>query len=167
MQDRAQLPWLHRLEDHVDREQVRHPADDHAADGQHPPVREREGDPDDGNPEQQPEDEAEVDDQAQLPLADVAKHAVRQLGPLLHLADDHQLHVEELVDVVADLGGDLAHDVRQLLLHPGVDRLADPRRQVVPEARVLAAHDPLDDIAHVLLEVAMMCSAIRSGSSWR
>ena len=50
----------------------------------------------------------------------------RRLG--LDVADHHQLDVEQLVDVLADLVGDLADDVGQLLLNAGVDRLADPRR---------------------------------------
>ncbi len=50
---------------------------------------------------------------------------------------------------LADLVGDRADDLRELLLHPLVDRLADPRGHVVPEPRVLAFHRPLDDLADV------------------
>ena len=42
-------------------------------------------------------------------------------GVLLDVADDHQLHVEQLVDVLADLVGDLVDDVGQLLLDALVD----------------------------------------------
>src|SRR5262249_36126513 len=54
-----------------------------------------------------------------------------------------------LVDVIADLIGDLADDVRELLLDARVDRLAHARGQVTPQPRVLAPHDPLDHLADV------------------
>ncbi len=38
---------------------------------------------------------------------------------------------------------------RQLLLDAGVDGRAHARRQVVPELRVLALHDPLDHVVDV------------------
>ena len=60
--------------------------------------------------------------------------------------DHHQLHVEELVRVGADLVGDGADESRELLLDAGVDRLAQPRRQVVPELWMLALHDPVDHV---------------------
>ena len=43
-----------------------------------------------------------------------------------------------------------ADDLGQLLLDARVDRLADPRGQVVPEARVLALDRPLDEVADVV-----------------
>ena len=99
-------------------------------------------------------------------LADVLEHLVGELGVRLHVADHHQLRVEDLIDVLGDLvGDDLLDDLGELLLDPGVDRLAHPRRQVVPELGVLALHDPLDHVADVVLGDAVTCSAICSGSS--
>ena len=50
---------------------------------------------------------------------------------------------------VPDRVGHLADDLGQLLLDAGVDALADPRRQVAPQIRMLALHDPLDHVVHV------------------
>ena len=60
-------------------EQVRDPADDHAADRQQPPLGHKCGDEHDRDPEQEAEDEAEVDHQPQLALADVGEHPVGEL----------------------------------------------------------------------------------------
>ena len=54
--------------------------------------------------------------------------------------------------------GDRADDVGQLLLDPLVDRLAHPRRQVVPQLRVLALHDPLDQVADVVARAWRGCA---------
>ena len=147
---RPDLPRLGRLEDHPEGEPVRDVADDHAADREHPPVRQGVGDEDERDAEEEPEEEAEVDDEAQLPLPDLEEDPVPELGVLLDCADHHQLHVEELVDVGADLVGDLVDDVGELLLDPRVDGVAHPLGDVVPEVGVLALHRPLDHLADVV-----------------
>ena len=100
-------------------------------------------------------------------LADVLEHAVGELGVGLEVADDHELRVEDLVDVVGDLlGDDLLTISGSCSLDARVDGLADPRRQVVPELRVLALHDPLDHARGCRAgRRARTCSAIFSGSS--
>ena len=138
------------LVDHPEREPVRDVADQDAADRQQPPRMEDDlGEDRRRDADREAEEEAEVDDEAELLLPDLEEDPVAQLGLLLHPPDHHQLHVEQLLDVVAHLVHDLADERRQLLLHPLVDGLAEPRRQVVPHPRVLALHDPLDDVADV------------------
>jgi hypothetical protein len=68
---------------------------------------------------------------------------VRHRRVLLEAADDHELDVEELVDVGADLPRDVVDYLGELFLHPLVDALPEPAREVAPEGRVLALHDPL------------------------
>ena len=145
------LPRLDRLEDHLDREQVRHVADDHPADRQQPPEARQQHDGEHGHryAEREAEPEPEVDDEPQLLPAHVLVDAVGQLRVLLELPDHHQLDVEQLVDVLAYLVGDVLHDLGKLLLDPLVHGLAELRREVAPELRVLALHDPLDELAHV------------------
>ena len=66
----------------------------------------------------------------------------------------------------ADLVGHRADDVGELLLDPGVDGLAHPRRQVAPQLRVLALAWIRSTSSRMSpREVARMCSAILSGSS--
>ena len=101
-------------------------------------------------------------------LPDVLEDPVGELRVGLDVADHHQLRVEDLVDVVGDLlGDDLARrSPGSCSLDPLVDGLAHPRRQVVPELRVLAFHDPLDDVVDVAAGRGRdPCSAICSGSS--
>ena len=122
------LPRLDRLEDHQHPRAVRRPADDHAADRQHPPVGQRGDDEDHRDPEQEAEEEAEVDHQPQLPAADVLEDPVGELRMRLDVADHHQLHVEELIDVVGDLvGDDLLDDLGQLLPGRGPGRASRTR----------------------------------------
>ena len=147
MLERPDPPRPHRLEDHADAEQVRRVADQHAGDRQHPPLGQhvlgQEGRRD---AEQEAEEEAEVDDEAQLLAADLEEDPVGQRRVGLEAADHHQLDVDQVVGVGADFVGDRAHDLRQLLLDAGVDGGAHARRQVVPELRALALHDPLDHV---------------------
>src|SRR4051794_7778778 len=141
---------LNGLEDHPERDPVRDPADDHAADRQDPPVREGVSEEDERHPEQRPEEEPEVDDEPELLAPDLEVDAIRHLRVLLDVADHHQLDVEQLVDVVADLVGDGPDDVRELLLDPGMDGVPDPLRGVRPGVRVLPGHDPVDDLDDVV-----------------
>ena len=67
------------------------------------------------------------------------------------MADHHQLHVHQLVDVLAYLLGHRTDHAGQLLLDAGVDGVADELRQAAPELRILALHDPLDDQTDVAL----------------
>ena len=67
------------------------------------------------------------------------KMRTTRAGFSLEVVDHHDLRVEQLVDVLADLVGHRAYDARQLGLHPGDHGLARARRQVAPQRRVLAA----------------------------
>ena len=131
-------------------EQVGHPADDHAADRQHPPVRENaKVITTTGIPSRSPKKKPKLTIRRSSRGRPRGRSRLASSGLLLDLADHHQLHVEQLVDVGADLVGDVADDLRQLLLRPGRGPPRGPRRQVVPELRVLALHDPLDHVADV------------------
>jgi hypothetical protein len=66
---------------------------------------------DERHAEQGAEEEPKVDDEPQLLLPDLEVDAVGELRVLFDPADHHQLDVEQLVDVVADLVGDRADDV--------------------------------------------------------
>ena len=128
------LARLYRLVDHPQGQQVGDVADDDAADGQHPPLREGPDDEDHGRPQQQPEKEAEILDEAQLLLADLEEHPVGQGRVGLDVADHHQLHVQQLIYVLADLVGHRTHHAGQLLLNAGVDGVADELGQAAPAA---------------------------------
>ena len=150
MRSASETPRAHRLEDHPDPQQVGRVADQHPGDRQHPPLGEHEhGEEGRRDAEREAEEEAEVDDEAQLPVADLEEDPVGQLRLGLDPVDHHQLQVDELVEVGADLIGDRADDLRQLLLDPGVHGRPQARRQVVPELRPLALHDPLDQLVDV------------------
>ena len=93
------------------------------------------------------------------------KIRLHELRALVHVADHHELDVEQLIDVLADLAGDVADDVGQLAPDALVDARPHARRQVAPELRVLALHRALDELVESSCDDATMCSAISSGSS--
>ncbi len=84
----------------------------------------------DGDPEREAEEEAEVLDELELLAAHVEEHAVGEFR--IEALDHHQLHVDELLDVRADLVGQAMNDVREALLHPLLDEPADLRRELAP-----------------------------------
>jgi hypothetical protein len=83
--------------------------------------------------------------------ADLGEDPVGELGARLHVADDHQLDVEQLIDVLADPARDVADDLGQLALHPLVDSRAHAWRQVAPQLRVFALHGAVDETVDVRL----------------
>ena len=97
---------------------------------------------------------------SRLPMS--RKIRTTRSGFCLEVVDHHQLRVEQLVDVNADLVGDLADDLRQLLLDALVDRVLHPGRQVLPGPRVLAGHDAIDDVRDLAARTSSRC-ARRSG----
>ena len=164
--ERPDPALLDRLEDHVHPEQVGRPPDDHAEDRQQPPPLREVGDDRDRDPEQEAEQEAEVDHQPQLVLADVPEDPVDQRRVPLEVIDDHQLQVEQLVDVEADVVGDLADDLGELLLDARVDRLPGSRRARPATGRgARAASSGRRSRGSPGSNIVTMCSAILSGSS--
>ncbi len=147
-------PGVGGLVDHPERHPVGDVPDDHAADRQDPPLGEVLGDEDHRDAQEQTDDEAEVLDQPQLLLADIEEYPVGELGPRLDVLDDHELDVEHLVDVLADLLGDGGDELGQLGPHPLVDRLADHLGEAVPQLRPLPLHDPLDQGSDLRLGTA-------------
>ncbi len=101
---------LRRLEDQPHAQGVGDPADDHAEDRKQPPLAEPVVDHRDRDPEAEAEDEAERDHQVELALPEVAEDPHHQRRVPLEVVDDHDLGVEQLVDVLADLVGHRAHD---------------------------------------------------------
>ena len=82
-----------------------------------------------GMPSSEPEDEAEGHHQVQLALAEVAEDPHHERRILLEVVDHHDLRVEQLVDVHADLVGDAC--VRRSgswAWTRAIDRLRGPRR---------------------------------------
>src|SRR6185437_3505347 len=141
----------HRLEDHRDADVVDHPADDDAAQGQHPPVRVDLQHAEQHEPDREAEVETEVLHERQLLASHDQEQLVEQLRVRGEVADHHELGVDQLIDVRADLVRDVPDYAGQLLPDPGVHGLLDDRRQVVPELRVLLFHDQLYDIANRVL----------------
>ena len=91
------------------------------------------------------------------------KIADHQRRVLPEVVDHHDLRVEQLVDVLADLVGDVADDRRAAGPGPAsTTRLRTARRQVAPQPRVLAAHDLVDHLGQLRLEDLRRC-ARRSG----
>ena len=77
--ERPDLPRADRLEDHPDPEQVGRVADQHTGDRQHPPLgQDVHGEERGRDAEQEPEEEAEVDDEAQLLAAHLEEDPVGQ-----------------------------------------------------------------------------------------
>jgi hypothetical protein len=97
--------------------------------------------------EREAEDEAEVLDELELALTHIEEDPVGLLG--VKALDDHQLDVDELVDVLADGHRQLTHDLRKLVLDTTANELADLLRQLMPELGLLTLHDPLDDLLDV------------------
>ncbi|SKU08498.1 Uncharacterised protein [Mycobacteroides abscessus subsp. abscessus] len=62
--------------------------------------------------------------------------------------DNHQLGIDELLDVLADLIGHVLDDLGQLILDAFEHHFPQGRRQVVPQLRVLTLHDLGDDAAN-------------------
>ena len=87
---------------------------------------------------------------SRLPMS--LKIRLTSAGLALEVVDDHQLRIEQLVDVEADLVGDLVHDVGQLRLDAVVDGLLGPRRDALPQLGLLAAHRAVDDRRDLGLE---------------
>src|SRR3954469_11994036 len=147
--DRPTLPGLARLEDQDDREPVRDPPHHRAEHEQHQRAADDRRQHRDRDPEQEPEHEAQVHDQLELLVADRLENLVGELWVLLDVLDDHQLHVEEVVDVRAELVGHLVDHLGKLLLYALLDARAHPGREVAPELRVLALHHTLDELPDV------------------
>ena len=99
----------------------------------------------DRDAEREAEDEPEADHQVELALPEVAEDPHHQRRVLPEVVDDHDLGVEQLVDVLADLVGDPRDHGRDLALDPLHDRVAHRAGQVAPQPRVLLAHHLVDE----------------------
>ena len=119
-----------------------------------------------GMPSRKPKMNPKFTISPQLLLAEVAEDADHQRRVLAELVDHHELGVEQLVDVLADLVGDVLDDRGQLGLHPLDQRPAAPRR--AGRARAAGARGSMISSTTSGMsgsKTSTMCSAILSGSS--
>src|SRR5699024_8839937 len=104
----------------------------HALNRQHPPLPENLVNNGDRDTQHKAEDQTESNHEVEFTLTEVTEDPHHQRRVLPEMVNNHQFGVQQLVNIRADLLGDVTDDVGELRLDACDDRLFGGSRQIPP-----------------------------------
>jgi hypothetical protein len=144
--EEAEPALLSRVEDHLEGQPVRDEARDETEDRHDQRfLRQRPGDELD-EPDDEPEVDAGACDELELGRGDLADQPAGQRLVADHGVDQHVVDVEDVVDVGRDLTQEPLDDLRRLRADLVDEQPLRPRRQHLPQSRLVGLHDFTCDV---------------------